>query len=88
MAYRHCAPLSQSAVDSGTTAAVSHSSQAALVALDNALIDGAVKGTGTVVAATAGQVRRLQSGYVRSYALVISFGVVLILGFVLTRASF
>ena len=56
--------------------------------VDNALIDGAVKGTGTLVAGTAGQVRKLQSGYVRSYALVISFGVVLILGFVLTRASF
>ncbi|MDA8261613.1 MAG: NADH-quinone oxidoreductase subunit L [Actinomycetota bacterium] len=72
-------------VFSGGSQVLAHSMNAVV---DNAVIDGAVKGTGTLVAATAGQVRKLQSGYVRSYALVITFGVVLILGFVLTRASF
>ncbi|MDA8397511.1 MAG: NADH-quinone oxidoreductase subunit L [Actinomycetota bacterium] len=72
-------------VFSGGSQVLAHSAN---TVVDNAVIDGAVKGTGTLVAVTAGQVRKLQSGYVRSYALVITFGVVLILGFVLTRASF
>ena len=72
-------------VFSGGSQVLAHSMNSVV---DNAVIDGVVKGTGTLVAATAGQVRKVQSGYVRSYALVISFGVVLILGFVLTRASF
>ena len=56
--------------------------------IDREVIDGAVRGSGVVITSTAGVLRKVQSGYVRSYALVISFGVVLILGFVLTRASF
>ncbi len=56
--------------------------------VDNEIIDGAVEGSGIAIASTATLLRKVQSGYVRSYALVISFGVVLVLGFVLTRASF
>lgn len=56
--------------------------------VDNELIDGVIEGSGLVVASVGTQLRKVQSGYVRSYALIISFGVVLALGFALTRASF
>lgn len=52
------------------------------------VIDGVVRGSGTAVAMLGSSLRRVQSGYVRSYALLISFGLVLALGFAVTRASF
>lgn len=55
--------------------------------VDNEVIDGAVNGSGRLIGALGGSLRGIQSGYVRSYALIISFGVVLILGFVITRAG-
>jgi NADH-quinone oxidoreductase subunit L len=46
---------------------------------DAHLIDGAVTGTGKVVQATAGQVRKAQSGNIRNYAAALGVGVVLLL---------
>jgi NADH-quinone oxidoreductase subunit L len=48
-------------------------------AIDQDLIDGIVNGFGAVVALVASVWRRLQNGYVRSYALMIFLGVVAIL---------
>jgi NADH-quinone oxidoreductase subunit L len=46
---------------------------------DAHLVDGAVIGTGKVVQATAGQVRKAQSGNIRNYAAALGVGVVLLL---------
>jgi NADH-quinone oxidoreductase subunit L len=46
--------------------------------IDKLVIDGAVNGTGRVVAWAAGGLRRIQTGYVRNYALVLLAGVVLV----------
>lgn len=48
-------------------------------AVDQGFIDGIVNGFGALVALLAGWWRRLQNGYVRSYALMIFLGVVAIL---------
>jgi NADH-quinone oxidoreductase subunit L len=53
--------------------------------LDVGVIDGAVNGTGTIVAAGAGLLRRLQTGSVRSYAGSMFVGVVVILGYYLWK---
>ena len=53
--------------------------------VDVGLIDGAVNGTGTIVAAGAGLLRRLQTGSVRSYAGSMFVGVVVILGYYLWK---
>jgi NADH-quinone oxidoreductase subunit L len=50
-------------------------------------IDGAVNGFAFVVRASARQLRKVQTGYVRNYALGLSAGLVLILAYVITRAS-
>jgi len=50
-------------------------------------IDGAVNGFAWMVRATGRQLRKLQTGYVRNYALGLGAGLVLILAYVLTRAS-
>jgi NADH-quinone oxidoreductase subunit L len=49
-------------------------------AVDKDVIDGAVNGVAGLVRGTGGVVRRLQTGYVRNYALGITAGTVLILG--------
>jgi NADH-quinone oxidoreductase subunit L len=46
--------------------------------IDKLVIDGAVNGTGRVVAWAAGGLRKLQTGYVRTYALALLVGVVLV----------
>ena len=46
---------------------------------DAHVVDGAVDGVGTLVRATAGKVRKVQSGNVRNYAAAIGTGVVLLL---------
>jgi len=53
--------------------------------VDARIIDGAVDGVATVVRRGGGQLRRLQSGYVRSYALGITAGTVLLLAYVVNR---
>jgi len=50
-------------------------------------IDGAVNGFAVLVRATGRKLRTVQTGYVRNYALGLTAGVVIILAYVLTRAS-
>jgi NADH-quinone oxidoreductase subunit L len=58
----------------------------AVADFDAKIVDGAVTGTAVAVKATAGEVRKGQTGYVRQYAGVIGIGVVLLLGwFVVIR---
>ncbi|HEU5298960.1 MAG TPA: NADH-quinone oxidoreductase subunit L [bacterium] len=49
------------------------------------VIDGAVNGLAAAVAAAGGAARRLQTGYVRTYAAVLLAGTVLLLGYWLLR---
>ncbi len=56
-----------------------------LVRFDNSGIDGTVNGTATAINSLSGRLRRLQNGFVRSYALTMTagaavVGVVLVLG--------
>ena len=52
---------------------------------DVRVIDGAVNGTATIVAASAAVMRRLQTGSVRAYAGSLVLGVVVVLGYYLWR---
>ena len=52
---------------------------------DVRVIDGAVNGTATIVAASAAALRRLQTGSVRAYASSLFIGVVVVLGYYLWR---
>jgi len=52
----------------------------ALVFLDNKGIDGAVNGLAATVGGSSGRLRRLQTGFVRSYALSMLTGAVLVVG--------
>jgi NADH-quinone oxidoreductase subunit L len=53
--------------------------------IDPVVIDGAVVGTAVAVRRTARQVRQLQNGYVRSYALTIAVGLALLISYLLAR---
>jgi NADH-quinone oxidoreductase subunit L len=55
--------------------------------VDKGIIDGAVNGIATLVRSGGGQLRRLQTGFVRNYALAIAGGTVVLLAYVLVRAS-
>ncbi len=52
---------------------------------DRNVIDGAVNGVGSLVRRSGTGLRTVQSGFVRSYALGMSAGVVVVLGYFLTR---
>ena len=52
---------------------------------DRNVIDGAVNGVAALVRSSGRGLRTMQSGFVRSYALGISAGVVVVLGYFLTR---
>ena len=54
---------------------------------DTKVVDGAVNGTGRLVAVAAGGLRRVQSGYVRNYAAVFFFGVALIFSILIVRVG-
>ncbi len=56
-------------------------------AFDRRIVDGAVNGTATVVRVVADRLRLAQSGYVRSYALGVAVGAVVLVGLFLSRAS-
>ena len=56
-------------------------------AVDRVVIDGAVNGTGAVVKGFGERLRLVQTGYVRSYALAITFGAVALMVYVVTRIS-
>ena len=51
--------------------------------LDVTVIDGAVNGTGTIVIETGASVRKLQTGSMRTYAVSVLLGVVMIVGYYL-----
>ena len=55
--------------------------------IDKGIIDGAVNGVATMVRGGGSQLRKLQTGYVRNYALGIAAGTVAILAYVVVRAS-
>jgi NADH-quinone oxidoreductase subunit L len=59
-----------------------------LADFDAGVIDGAVNTTGSLVKGSSGRLRKLQNGLVRSYALGLALGAVLLVGLFLTRASF
>lgn len=54
-----------------------------VVWFDKNIIDGIVNGSASVTAAIGDVIRRMQTGYVTHYALVISIGVVILLGYLL-----
>ena len=60
---------------------------AAAANFDKYVIDGAVNGVASVVRVTGGQVRRLQTGYVRNYALGLAAGAVVLLTYVFVVAG-
>jgi NADH-quinone oxidoreductase subunit L len=55
--------------------------------VDKRIIDGAVNGVGELMRGSGGQLRKLQTGFVRTYALGIAAGTVAILAYVVVRAS-
>ncbi|HET6950333.1 MAG TPA: NADH-quinone oxidoreductase subunit L [Acidimicrobiales bacterium] len=54
---------------------------------DRNVVDGAVNGIAHVVSSVGTRLRTVQSGYVRSYALGLAAGVVVVLGYFVTRVS-
>jgi NADH-quinone oxidoreductase subunit L len=57
----------------------------AATVVDARIIDGAVNGTAAVVRRSASGVRRLQTGYVRNYALAITLGLAAVIAFLVSR---
>ena len=55
------------------------------VVVDGRIIDGAVNGAASLVRVTGSGFRRLQSGYVRNYALGIALGMAAIIAFMISR---
>jgi len=55
--------------------------------VDKEIIDGAVNGVGGVVRGLGRRLRRLQTGYVRNYALGVAAGTAVILGYIVFRAG-
>jgi NADH-quinone oxidoreductase subunit L len=60
----------------------------AAATFDAEIIDGGVNGVATVVQGGGRGLRIVQSGFVRSYALGVAVGVVVLLGYFLTRVTF
>ena len=54
--------------------------------VDNRIIDGAVKGTAALTVRAGSALRRVQTGFVRQYALIMALGVVGLFAYVATRA--
>jgi NADH-quinone oxidoreductase subunit L len=57
----------------------------AMAWFDRTIIDGAVNGVGVGTTEAASLLRRMQTGYVRRYALGIGFGSVVLLGFLVVK---
>jgi NADH-quinone oxidoreductase subunit L len=55
------------------------------VQIDLGIIDGIANGLGTVTQRIAGATRRVQTGFVRNYALAVFLGMVIILGYLILR---
>jgi NADH-quinone oxidoreductase subunit L len=60
----------------------------AVTTFDRTVVDGAVNGVGALVRRSGGGLRGLQSGFVRSYALGIAVGAVLLLAYFLAQVTF
>jgi NADH-quinone oxidoreductase subunit L len=60
----------------------------AIAWFDAHVIDGAVNGVAAVVRDVGGRLRSVQTGFVRSYALGVTIGVVVVLGYFITRVTF
>lgn len=74
--------------DSAVSAIVGGPGRAAfggVAAFDAKVVDGAVNGIGIEVRAASGLLRKVQSGFVRSYAFVIGLGAVVLLAWFLLR---
>ena len=56
--------------------------------VDDRVVDGAVNGVGRVLTLAGGQLRKLQTGYVRSYAAGVGVGAVALLGWFVVRGMF
>ena len=55
----------------------------ALVFVDNKGVDGVVNGTAALLGGSSGRLRRLQTGFVRSYALGMLGGAIVVIAFLL-----
>jgi NADH-quinone oxidoreductase subunit L len=53
--------------------------------VDAKVIDGTVNGVGALVRAGGGRLRRVQTGFVRNYALAVAAGAVAILAYMVSR---
>jgi NADH-quinone oxidoreductase subunit L len=60
----------------------------AITWFDAHIIDGAVNGVAVVVRDLGRRLRPVQSGFLRSYALGVTIGVVVVLGYFITRVTF
>ncbi len=78
-------------IDEGIAAAVSgplaRMDEALAFEVDAGLVDGAVNGVAHLTAQTGRQLRRLQTGYVRNYALGIGIGAAVVLAYVAARVG-
>ena len=77
-------------LDDGLAAAVDGPGEAVAegaAAFDRRGIDGVVNGVATLVRGGGSRLRVVQTGFVRNYALSISVGAVLLMGFFLARAT-
>jgi len=52
---------------------------------DARIVDGLANGLGSVVRLGGSQLRKIQTGYVRNYALGVTFGAAVLLGYALLR---
>jgi NADH-quinone oxidoreductase subunit L len=55
--------------------------------VDTKVVDGAVNGVATIVRVGGQRLRRVQTGYLRNYALGVAAGSVLLLGYAIARAG-
>ncbi len=55
--------------------------------VDARLVDGLVDGIGSAVRLSGSRLRKIQTGYVRNYALGVTFGAALLLGYAMLRMS-
>ncbi len=78
-------------IDEGVSAAVSgpltRMANAFSFVIDAKIVDGAVNGVARLTTETGRQLRRVQTGYVRNYALGIGIGAAVILAFVALRVG-
>jgi NADH-quinone oxidoreductase subunit L len=73
---------------SAVVGGVGHKAFDAVAAFDANIVDGAVVGVGKEIRAASGLLSKVQTGLVRSYALIISIGVLIMLAWFLWRGVF